>query len=557
MTQAVLFEGGSVFSAGFERSIRSDLLVVDGRIVAVGTAAELVERLRAEHPGAGLERVDLGGGLLLPGFQDAHVHPVPAGVEMLQCDLSEAESAGEALAVVRAYAEGLGPVGAGARTSAGGRSGSGSGSGSGDWVLGGGWTMDHFAGGTPTAAALDTVTGDRPAFLLSRDHHSAWVNSAALRLAGLSAATPAPADGAIERLADGTPSGTLHEGAMGLIDAVKPAPDAELVQRGLLAAQTHLLSLGITGWQDALVGAGLGFVDALPHYLRAVREGSLVARVTAALWWERTEGLEQVPRLLARRAEAAALGRPELFTADTVKMMLDGIVENRTASIHGHYHGGGNGLDFVDPAALADFVARLDAEGFAVHLHALGDRAVSQALDALAHAASVNGRASGTLTRHQLAHLQLVAEADLARFAPLGAIANLQAFWARTDDQLRDLCLPILPPDALGRTYPFGRLARAGAPLAFGSDWPVSTADPLAAVQVAVTRTGFGAEPEPLGGTVDRLDLATALAGYTVGSAHAGGRGGSTGRLEPGFHADLAVLDRDPFAGPVEDIAEA
>lgn len=553
MGAEVLFENGSVFTAGMERSRPGSVLVRDGVIVAVGEAGEV--RSRAGGGGRAVTRVDVGGGLVVPGFQDAHVHPLPAGIEMRQCDLSEASSAAHAVELVGAYAAAH-PVAASRGASVGGSGGDGS-SDAAAWILGGGWTMDHFTGGAPTREALDAVTGGRPAVLLSRDHHSAWANSTALALAGITASTPDPADGRLERAADGTPSGTLHEGAMALLDGVKPVPDAALARAGLLAAQTHLLSLGITGWQDALVGEGLGFVDAFPVYRSALEAGELRARVTAALWWERSEDASQIDRLAARRDEAEALGQPSLFVADTVKMMLDGIVENQTASIHGHYgvHPPSSGIDFIDPAELGGYVAALDARGLSVHFHALGDRAVTQALDALQGLGAGGGRASAR--RHQLAHLQLVDPADIDRFAAVGAIANLQAFWARTDEQLRDLCLPILPPDALSRTYPFGRLARAGAALAFGSDWPVSTADPLAAIHVAVNRTGFDAAPEPLGGTVDALDLATALTGYTAGSAHANGRGATTGRLAPGYLADLAIVDRDLFALPPDALADA
>jgi predicted amidohydrolase YtcJ len=254
----LLFENGSVFTAGMERSRAGSVLVRDGVIVAVGEAGEVGSR--AGGGGRAVTRVDVGGGLVVPGFQDAHVHPLPAGIEMLQCDLSEAVSAGHALELVGAYAAAHPPT-----------------EGPGEWILGGGWTMDHFAGGAPTREALDAVTGGRPAVLLSRDHHSAWANSTALARAGITASMPDPADGRLERAADGTPSGTLHEGAMTLLDGVKPVPDAGLARAGLLAAQTHLLSLGITGWQDALVGSGLGFVDAFPVYRSAVESGELRA----------------------------------------------------------------------------------------------------------------------------------------------------------------------------------------------------------------------------------------------------------------------------------------
>ncbi|HWM34274.1 MAG TPA: amidohydrolase family protein [Pseudolysinimonas sp.] len=532
MTPAdLVFTGGSLFTAGAAESFPGAVAVRAGEIVAVGTADEVAPLI-----GPATEVVDTTGRLLLPGFQDAHVHPVQAGVELLQCDLTGARDAAECLERIGAYAAANPGE---------------------PWILGAGWSMEFFEGGTPTAAALDAVVSDRPVLLSNRDHHGAWVNSRALEVAGITADTPDPADGRIERAADGTPTGTLHEGAVGLVAALRPAPDDDLQYRGLLRAQQHLLSLGITSWQDALVGSGLGMPDAFPVYLRAIAEGTLIARVAGALWWERERGIEQLPGLLARRDRIAGLADAARMQMGTVKLMVDGVAENFTAAITSPYLDADGeptdnaGLSFIAPAALAEYATALDAAGFDLHFHALGDRAVREALDAIEAARAANG---ATASRQHLAHLQIVAEGDVPRFAGLGAVANLQPLWACHEPQLDELTLPFLQPELAGRQYPFGDLARSGARFAAGSDWPVSSADPLAGIRVAVTRLEPDAEPgtPPLGGLEQALDLATAFTAYTAGGAYVNRREDSTGRLEPGYRADLVVLDRDPFDGPPE-----
>lgn len=480
--------------------------------------------------------VDLGGALLSPGFQDAHVHPVSAGVELLMCNLAEATDAADAVARVKAYAD-ANPDEA--------------------WIQGGGWSMDHFPGGAPVRALLDAVVPDRPVLLMSRDHHSTWANTAAITAAGIDASTPDPVDGRVERESDGTPAGTFHEGAGDLFDHVRPPIGADLAYAGLLRAQEELLALGITGWQDAWVGCGLGGVqDVASVYRRALAEGTLRAHVVGAQWWERSGGLEQVDEMAARRAEFAALDHGR-FTLGTTKIMVDGVAENQTAAmltpyrdVHGH-DTANRGLSFIDPALLRDIVTQLDGAGFQVHFHALGDRAVREALDAVEAAREANGPSDG---RHHLAHLQVVEERETARFAALDAVANIQALWATHEDQIDELTLPFLQDGAEARQYPFGDLVRHGARLAAGSDWPVSSADPMDAIHIAVTRVAPGLDAEPLGGAHQRLDLATAMAAYTSGTAWVNHRDHDTGFVREGYLANLVVLDPDPFALPADEI---
>ncbi|MEV0492239.1 amidohydrolase [Streptomyces atratus] len=527
-TADLVFTRGPVFTADPARTRATSLAVVGDRIAAVGhdDVRELI--------GPGTEVVDLRGKLLLPGFQDAHIHAVFGGTELAECDLTGTVGVEEYLGRIRAYADAHPDH---------------------LWITGGGWSMESFDGGLPTRQLLDSVVPDRPVLLSNRDHHGAWANTRALELAGITAATPDPADGRIEREPDGTPSGMLQEGATALVSRLVPASTPADRLAGLLRAQELLHSLGVTGWQDALLGVFSGRPDPSDAYLTAARDGSLTARVTGALWWDRERGAEQIDELVALR-EKLSCGR---FRAGSVKIMQDGIAENFTAAMTSPYLDGcgcataNSGLSFVDPQELRSHVTRLDALDFQVHFHALGDRAVREALDAIEAAVEANGYRGN---RHHLAHLQVVHPDDLARFARLGAIANIQPLWAAHEPQMDELTIPFLGPERAAWQYPFGDLLRAGATLAAGSDWPVSSPDPIEGLHVAVNRM----EPEATDGRVflpeQRLDLATAVAAYTAGTAHVNGLD-DTGSLRPGNLADLVVLDRDIFTAPPEEIAAA
>ncbi|TAM71094.1 MAG: amidohydrolase [Microbacteriaceae bacterium] len=526
----VIVTGGRVFT-GTGRPLSGHAVVIsDGRIVDV-----VAEDAVSDYRGPSTRVVDVAGRLVAPGFQDAHIHPVGGGVELMQCSLAEAEDAADTLNRIGAYAT-ENPEG---------------------WILGGGWSMDHFPGGAPSRRLLDEIVRDRPVLLSSRDHHSVWASSAAIRAAGIDASTPDPVDGCIEREADGFPAGTFHEGAAELFADARPAIDDDLAYAGLLRAQEGLLKLGITGWQDAMVGEGFaGMPGNLPAYRRALAENTLVAHVVGAQWWVRDAGAEQIAGMIERRAEFAAIDDDRLRLG-TVKIMVDGVAENFTAAMktpyldaHGH-ETENSGLSFIDPQRLREYVTELDREGFQVHFHALGDRAVQEALDAVEAAREANGASDG---RHHLAHLQVVAEDDAARFAPLGAVANLQTLWACHEAQLDELTLPFLQPELEARQYPFGDLQRAGARFAAGSDWPVSSADPIAAIHIAVNRVSPGGDDAPLGGAGQRLDIETAFAAYTSGSAYVNHRETDTGYLTPGYRADFVVIEPDPFTVPAEDI---
>ena len=530
----LVLTNGAVYTVDAARSRAEAVAVKDGRIKAVGASAAVADLI-----GTGTEVIDLRGRMLVPGFQDAHVHPVLGGLDLLQCDMHDAGSLPEYEQILRAYADGHPDV---------------------PWILGGGWSMDVFPGGTPTKDVLDRIVPDRPVFLPNRDGHSGWVNSRALEIAGITAATPDPDDGRIERDASGEPSGTLHEGAMSLVSDRAPAITPEEMRQGLLKGQAHLHSLGITAWQDAIVD-DVEQANTLDAYLRAAADGDLTARVVGALWWDRKRGLEQIDDLLAMRERGVA-GR---FAATSVKIMQDGVCENFTAAVlEPYFDGEGNptgnrGISFVEPELLKEAVTRLDAAGFQVHFHSLAERAVREALDAIEAARIANGDSDH---RHHLAHIQVVHPDDIARFRELDVVANAQPLWAAHEGQMDELTIPFLGHPRATWQYPFASLVRAGATLAMGSDWSVSSADPLEEMHVAVNRVMPASYPYRVDNREvfipeERIDLATALGGFTIGSAFVNHLEDRTGSIEVGKEADLAVLDRDLFAYPVDEIAEA
>ena len=522
----LILTGGSVYTVDAARRWAGAVAVKNGRIAAVGTDAEI-----RELAGAGTRVLDIPGRMVVPGFQDAHAHPAFGGRNLLRVHLDE-------LQTVDAYLGAIGEYATSHPDEA--------------WITGGGWAMYLFPGGAPRKEDLDRVVPERPVFLMNRDVHGAWLNSRALELAGITRGTPDPWDGRIEREpSTGEPTGTLHEGAAyAYRDRFVPPTDGTEWRRALLLAQERLHALGITGWQDAWVTP-----DLLEAYRRLDDERELTMRVSAALWWDRYRGEEQIDELVERGREATRGN----VRAATVKIMTDGVVENCSCSLlrpyddPGAYPPGHRGLSYVGGDELAAALTRLDAEAFQVHMHAIGDGAVRDALDAIEAARAANGPRSN---RHHIAHLQIVHPDDVPRFARLGAVANIQPLWACMDPQMTELTLPRLGPERIGWQYPFGDLVRTGAVLAGGSDWPVSTPNPLREMEVAVTRVDPGARDTEPFLPEQRLTLPQALAAFTIGSAYVNHDDREAGSIEVGKRADLAVLDRnvfEPDAGPLGD----
>ena len=397
------FVNGAVYTVDPARPLAQAIAVRDGRIVAVGSDDDVRELV-----GSSTDVIDLKGRMLLPGFQDAHVHPPSSGLEMLRCNLSNAYSLPDYRRIVAEYAAGHPDE---------------------PWILGGGWSMDVFPGGNPPKGELDTVVTDRPVYLTSRDGHSAWVNSKAVEIAGLSRDTPQPEDGVIVRGPGEEIWGTLHEGAVGLVERFLPEDRIEDWIEGLRVAQAYLHSLGITGWQDAIVGIDSVY-RTFEAYLRFARDGELTARVIGALWWDRHRDAEQIDDLLTARERGSA-GR---FAATSVKIMQDGVVENFTAGMLEPYlDADGNptdnrGKSFVDPEELKAPCHTTRRRGVPGPLpRARRTRGARGARCDRGSARRTNGMND---LRHHLAHIQVVHPDDLPRFRELGVVANAQPLWA-------------------------------------------------------------------------------------------------------------------------------
>ena len=496
------FIGGSVWTPGYAAPRRLDVLVEGRHVAAVARSRELV------HDGA--EVVDLAGRLLVPGFQDAHAHPLTGGANLLGCDLSGVTTVDGMLERVATYAATLPPDA---------------------WVMGGGWDREVFPRSGPTREPLDQVTAGRPSLLRSYDCHGAWVNSEALRIAGVVRDTPDPEHGFFVRDAGGEPTGMLEERAVGAVLAYAPPETTETQERALRRANEHLLSLGITSVQDAIVGGGLGIDDQISAYQSLVSAGAWQGRITAALWWDPDRGLDQIPDLQAKRRLLEACADESRILADTVKIMVDGM-----------------DTVFIDQDAIREATVALDTLGLTCHYHSYGELSTQWILDAVSDARTVNGPGGG---RHHIAHLMVVAPGDFARFAEFDVTANVQAAWGHTSVAHDIMALTTCSHDPELREYAFGRLAIAGARLAAGSDWPVTTADPLEAMRLEAARgrvrTATVAEGEP--DELDRLDVPTLMTAFTAGSAFVNGRARTTGRVAPGFLADLVILDGNPFEG--------
>jgi hypothetical protein len=516
----VLLTGGTVFTADAAASVAEAVLVRDGRIAAVGASGDV-----AALAGPGARVLELEGRTVLPGFQDAHCHPAESGVDLGRCVLNDAHTREDCLETIARYVADHPEL---------------------EWIEGAGWSLDSFENGTPGKADLDAIVPDRPAFFINRDGHDGWANSRAIELAGITAATPDPSGGRIARDERGEPQGTLHEEATHLVWDLFPPTTPEEWEAGVLRAQALYHSLGVTAWQDANVREP----GHLAAYRAVAERGELTMRVEGNLRWERDRGVEQLDDLLEWRA-GASVGRLRLRGA---KIFVDGVLENLTGALLEPYvDSDDHGISMFSPEELERAVVLLDAHGFQVHMHTIGDRAVRDALDAVEAAERANGRRD---SRHHLAHLQLVHPDDLPRFAALGVAANVSPLWACRSAYVDELTEPFIGPERSARMYPFASLVRAGARLAFGSDWAVSTNDPLPQLEVAVTRIAPETrELEPLLPD-EALDLPTALTAFTANAAYVNFLEAETGTVEPGKLADLVVLDRDvldPGAGPLGD----
>jgi len=497
---ATLFHGGRIHLRG---KVSAEALVArDGRVAAVGRAADL----RREHPDA--ERVDLRGGLMTPGWHDAHVHFTWWAIQMGQIDLRDEPSVEAALARIETYAAGL-PAGA--------------------WVLGGRFDKNRW-GRWPSAAELDRVTTGRPAALRSRDGHSRWLNTEALRRAGIDARTAVPVGGAIEHDASGAPTGILKENANALADRVVPPPTVDDCFAAIERGQREAHRRGITAIEDLEQAA------AFAAFQRRRDRGDLRIRVAMGIPHASLDSALGLGLRTGLGDEWLRVGHLKIFT--------DGALGSQTAALEAPYAGSDDhGLLTIEPDRLNADVARAAAGGIAVAIHAIGDRAVHVALDAIEPT-----RAAHPALRQRVEHAQLLRREDIARFGSLEVIASMQPIHATSD---RDLADRYWGAERVRRAYPWRQLLDHGARLAFGSDAPVEPIDPLLGIHAAVARKRPGDadrwHPE------QALDLDEAIDAYTAGAAYAMGMERERGTLGVGMLCDATVVERDLAALPSDE----
>lgn len=520
----LVFTHGAIWTASPERPWAEALAVREGHIVYVGDDGGATR-----YVGSETKVVDLAGRMMLPGFHDTHAHPLSGGLELGECNLYDAESVAEVEGIVRAYAK--------AHTGV-------------LWVKGNGWQLPVFPNANPQKAMLDQLVPDRPALLYAADGHSAWVNSKALALAGITRETKDPANGRIERdPKTGEPSGTLRESAIDLVASKLPEYTAEERIGAVRRALAEANRFGITSITDA---------DAGPEYLEAYatldRKGELTARVTAAI---HTESGTPVEEEAARVREIRKRYRTgNRLAVGTVKIYADGVIEARTAALLAPYldRPGDSGPLNYQPDDLTARITAFDRDGFQIHVHAIGDRAIRVTLDALAHARATNGPRDA---RPVMAHLELFDPADIPRFRDLGVVASFQPYWALPDEYITKLTLPALGPARSRWIYPIASLMTSGAIVAGGSDWTVSSLNPLDAIQVAITRQVVDSVHGPVLNAEERVDLPRMLEAYTIHGAYATRLERETGSLEAGKAADLVILDHNLFTLPPTEIHKA
>jgi predicted amidohydrolase YtcJ len=507
---STFFRGGTIWT-GVNGQTTDAVLVVDGVVQALGKAAH------AQATGA--EDVDLGGGFLMPSFGDGHAHPLPGGLEAVGPQVRDCKSVDEIVAEVKRFAAEHPDD---------------------EWIVGASYESSKAPGGLFDARWLDAAVPDRPVVLRAWDYHTVWCNSVALQRAGITADTPDPVLGEIPRREDGSPLGTLREwGAVDLVLKVVPERDPTVRIGALRTAAEYYLACGVTWVQDAWVEPA--DVDT---YLAAAHRDALDIRVNLGLYADPRHFDNQLEHFADARRRVRDLASP-LLTANTVKFFADGVIENETGALLAPYCGTlhNHGMQVWDN--LADAARAVDELGFQIHIHAIGDAAARQALDAIEHVVTTNGPRD---RRPVIAHAQLVDDADLDRFAALGVIPNMQPLWAQLDPLMVELTIPRLGPDRSDKQYRMHSLDESGAPLAFGSDWPVSSGAPLDGIAIAVCRDGW--TPHEI------LTVERALSAYTAGVARQAFAEGQWGTIAPGASADLVWLESDPRATPPDELPD-
>ena len=515
--------------------------IANGKIAYVGSDAGA--RALA---GPGTEVIDLGGRMVMPGIHDGHMHPLSGGLALTAPTLNYRQlNLKEFVAAIRRLL---------ARTSEEEPDG---------WLSVDLWdapAMDKL----PTKEDLDKLETSRPIIVFDLNGHTALANSRALAIGGVDASTPDPPGGEIRRGRNGEPTGILLDSAIGLVADKVPPLTAEQNARALAAAYAQMARQGITSYLEASAGE-----KELAAMALLSDQGALTVRPSVAVYGDSELATDPAALLAHVERMRATYGRPDV-TIGTVKLFFDGVIEypTQTAALLQPYRvnkgtkrdphfvpGKSKGPTYFPPRVAKAAVAMLDAAGWQVHVHAIGDRAVRSALDAFEHARAANG---ATDNRHTITHLELVHPKDFDRFAKLGVLASMQMQWAERDSYTVDRLRPYIGTKRWRNTYPAGSLHRAGATLCGGSDWPVDPLLPLRQIEMAVNRTAdevYAGEPEPLFAH-EGLKLRESIAMHTRNSAFQLHQEGMSGRIAAGLSADLAVLDRDLLRVPLKRVSK-
>jgi predicted amidohydrolase YtcJ len=481
----------------------------DGRVIATGG-----EELIARYPGA--EVIDGAGRFVLPGLHDAHGHVSALGFLNVELNLTGTQSLEDAVARIIAYDKA--------------HPGSG-------WLKGSGWNQVLWpVREFPTSAAIDAVVPDRPVWLQRIDGHAGWANSMALELAGIDDDTPDPVGGKIIRDDNGNATGTLIDAAMSFVAAKIPPSNKDDYHQALLAAFKELTSLGLTSVHDA--GIGLNEAEV---YMSMADNGEMPMRIYAMIW-EAGETLD-------------AIGKPIIGYGNdhldirSVKLMADGALGSRGAAMLEPYDDDteNHGLRMYTQAEVNAKVKKANSMGFQVGIHAIGDFANRQALDAFQQA---QGGVPSPL-RNRVEHAQIIAPEDLPRFARLGVIASMQATHATSDMNMAE---DRIGAKRLEGAYAWRKLLDSGAVLANGSDFPVELANPMHGMYASVTRKSRAGLPEGGWRIEDGLTREETLHSFTLAAAWAALQEDRLGSLEPGKWADFIVVDRDFFEIPESEI---
>lgn len=475
-----------------------------------GKVAKLLQR-GDKRPDRGLDfRYDGKGRVLMPGLIDAHGHVMELGFKAMTLDLTAAKSLDEAKAMIAAYAK-ANPDRA--------------------WIVGAGWNQEQWSlGRFPTAADIDAVVPGRPVWLVRVDGHAGWANSAAIKAAGVSAATPSPDGGRVEKLPNGAPAGVFVDAARGLIEKVVPTPQPRERDFALSRAQAILLGYGITAIADMGTTA-----EDWNVYRRAGDANVLKVRIISY-----AHGLE--PALSIAGAGPTPWLYDDRLRMVGIKLYADGALGSRGAWLKAAYADAPKetGLGFLSDAKLRNLMVRASMDKFQIAVHAIGDRANDQALSAIEELApSYKGD-----RRWRIEHAQIVDPADIARFGRNGIVASMQPVH-QTSDRL--MAEARLGPNRLAGAYAWESIRKTGAHLAFGSDTPVESPNPFPGLAAAITRED--AAGQPFGGwqPQERVSREVALAGFTTEAAYAGFAEDRIGSLQPGHRADFIIVDTDPL----------